>query len=257
MLGSGSVQPLLFPGHFRCILVPMHCSCDGHDRAEMYVLDECAEAGSLVYKCPVCGRSERLVGRASNVQVERIGPPEELRAAAPLTDPPPVPILPDVTLGATLDAIGRWWDGGAGVRSCINSIREWWDGGEWLVAFLETSSEEDHPGGRPVIPVRPKLIRKSVSLDHDRAELRVGEGPPIPFSDAQVFVFRHRRVQGETGWRGTSSQRLEDGPMWTFEVFVRCGDRKFIVAEFGTRSGAEKCAKELREELSCAGDYDL
>ena len=205
----------------------------------MYVLDACCEAGTLVYKCPVCGRLERQVGRASNAKVERIGPPEELRAAAPLTDPPPAPILPDVSLGAMLEAISRWWDGGEG-----------------LVAFLETSSEDDDPGGRPVIPVRPKLIRKSVSLDHDRAELRVGEGPPIPFSDAQVFVFRHRRIQGETGWRGTSSQRLEDGPTWTFEVFVRCGDRKFIVAEFGTRSGAEKCAKELREELSCAGDCD-
>jgi len=55
---------------------------------------------------------------------------------------------------------------------------------------------------------------------------------------------------GETGWRANMRMRLADESMWIYEVFIRSGATKTIVAEFGTRSGAEKCASELREELA-------
>ena len=41
----------------------MHCSREGHDRVEMYVLDESDEVGTLTYVCPVCGWKEKKYGR--------------------------------------------------------------------------------------------------------------------------------------------------------------------------------------------------
>ncbi len=123
--------------------------------------------------------------------------------------------------------------------------------------WIEMSTGEDDPGGRPMIPVRPKLIRKSVSLDRDRAELRVGEGPPIPFSEAEAVVFRRRVQIAAAWWQNPDPWGGEKKSEWVYEVYVRSGERRTIVAEFRTRSGAERCANELREEISSVGDHSF
>ena len=106
-----------------------------------------------------------------------------------------------------------------------------------------------------MIPVRPKLIRRSVSIDSDRAELRVGEGPPFPFSEAEAVVFRRRVQVAAARWQNSDPWGGERKSEWVYEVYVRSGERRTIVAEFRTRSGAEKYANELREEISSVGDH--
>ena len=44
----------------------MHCSREGHDRVEMYLLDEDHESGRLTYKCPECGREEQQYAKAGS-----------------------------------------------------------------------------------------------------------------------------------------------------------------------------------------------
>lgn len=40
----------------------MHCSRDGHDRVEMYLLQEDSGAGTRVYRCPACGWEAKQYG---------------------------------------------------------------------------------------------------------------------------------------------------------------------------------------------------
>jgi hypothetical protein len=125
----------------------------------------------------------------------------------------------------------------------LGAIREWWDGGEPILVLLEALSEGE--GDSPHKPTLPKLARNPVALDRSNRMARVGDGPAIALSDAEVII--SRRQLKPASWLETPIGRASE--KWIYEVYIRHGTEKTLVAEYGSRAGAERGARNLREDL--------
>jgi hypothetical protein len=96
-------------------------------------------------------------------------------------------------------------------------------------------------------------VRRDVRVDRDRREIRVGRGPPIPFGQAEVRVFRDRKEQDYfRGGGGTDSFYSEKTTVVTFEVYVKCGNVRATLGKFDSRIAAEKYAREVRDTIASA-----
>ena len=136
----------------------MHCSRGGHDRVEMFLVEDTRNAGTQLLRCPECGREEKQHGKLASETEHQPDPPQ-----------------------AT---------GVQPVRRLVDSVVEWWDDGEPLKVLGEMLSDLDTEHSSPRNATPPKLQRNSVTIDRSRGELRVGEGPAIRLSEAEVLITR-------------------------------------------------------------------
>ena len=72
----------------------------------------------------------------------------------------------------------------------------------------------------------------------------------IPSADAEVRVFRCRPERQAAWWQTFDTLETDMISEYVYEVYIRSGKQRNNIAEFGTRSEAEKFAADVRDFLS-------
>ena len=226
----------------------MHCARGGHDRVEMHLVETMSQSGAKVLLCPKCGHQEKQLGNlASAPELELVSSDTRVKPGTTSRKPDQSPLRESFRehLNEILEIFKDWWRERVSVKRLATGIREWWNGGEPIWVVLEGLSEFDEESSSSYAPSLPNLKRNPVTIDREKNQLRVGDGEAIPLSEAEVVVSRSPIKPLPLLERPIGRKKDK----WIFEVCIRYQSGNTIVAEFGSLKGAERGAKNLREDI--------
>ena len=103
-------------------------------------------------------------------------------------------------------------------------------------------------------------------FDRERRELRYGREAPIAFCDIEVRVFSYHVEEETDSPRATAGSEvalvknlftaMQSGIEHLHRVYVRAGDRRVDLKEFGSAKEAEQYANQIRRIIADAGNAD-
>lgn len=206
----------------------MHCAREGHLRVEMIVLEVDDGTGTVIHKCPTCGRTERQQHKAVLPDPKKNDvPPAKVIEEAPSRPAAPrgaetshLPLSKRV-----VDFVVRLWNKRGEIK-------------QWLESVLDNLDDDEL-----MEPRREK--RHKVRLDQANRVLITHGGPPVPFDEATVHVYRRRTAQP-----ALSRSDADNWALMPYEVYARHGKVRVALAEFNRLGDAEKYADEIRDAIA-------